>query len=49
MEAVIGRHRSDAVALLRDHTSRTAENVEAAMGKVESLAQFKKNAARKRT
>lgn len=49
MEAVIGRHRAEALALLRDHTSRTADNVEAAMGKVESLADFKKNTARKRT
>ncbi len=46
MEAVIGRKSAEAVALLREHTSRTAENVEAAMGKVQSLADYKKATGR---
>ena len=52
MDAVIGRDKAAALALLREHTSRTAENVEAAMdkadkaGKVQSLAEYKKSARR---
>lgn len=46
MEAVIGRKSAEAVALLREHTSRTAENVEAAMSKVQSLAEYKKATGR---
>ena len=44
MEAVIGRDKADALALLREHTSRTADNVEVAMNKVPSLADYKKSA-----
>lgn len=33
MEAVIGRKSTEAIALLREHTSRTADNVAAAMDK----------------
>ena len=46
MEAVIGRHKADALALLREHTTRTADNVEAAMNKVPTLADYKKSAGR---
>ena len=51
MDAVIGRDKAAALALLREHTSRTAENVEAAMNradKVQSLTEYKKTARRTR-
>ncbi len=49
MEAVIARHKAEALSLLREHTTRTADNVEAAMNKadkVQSLADYKKSAGR---
>ena len=48
MDAVIKRKAPEAVALLRDHTIRTAENVEAAMNNMPSLTEIKKPARRAR-